>query len=469
MYLGTAGFRYHPAMDRSEPRSNVPPAPVRVVMSSPTWSLNGVNVFSERLARGSRARGVDAAIAITRPDRADPKPLPRPDPRDLLVEFRPRVAFTWGARARAFARFLADGEAFAIRDGAAGLATGTTIHLPNYDYEHSVASALLPPEVVVVGIVHSDDPEHYDHLRRLGRYWNGVVAVSRAIADRILAEGLAPAGRLRTIPYGVECDDAPAERTRRDEKGDAGAPGARRPLRAIYAGRIARAQKRAFDLIAIEREMRARGVAFELTVAGGGPDEAAFREAAREPIAEGTIRMAGILDAGALAKAYRASDVFLLVSEFEGLPIAMLEAMGRGCAPLASAIASGVPEVVRDGANGLLAPVGDVAAFADRLARLAGDAEELERLRRAAHASVRSGPFGVEAMTDSYLAFFAELAAEARAGGFARPSPGAFPPPGSLPAMWRYLVPEPMRPASDRLARLLRRPRASSGAGRATR
>src|SRR4026208_2199062 len=55
------------------------------------------------------------------------------------------------------------------------------IYIPNYDYNFSCVAPKLSKRVAICGIVHSDDPVHYDHFLRLKDYWNGIVAVSDAI------------------------------------------------------------------------------------------------------------------------------------------------------------------------------------------------------------------------------------------------------------------------------------------------
>jgi glycosyltransferase involved in cell wall biosynthesis len=66
-----------------------------------------------------------------------------------------------------------------------------------------------------------------------------------------------------------------------------------------------------------------------------------------------------------------AFDVFALSSRNEGLPISLLEAMAAGVPSVATSV-GGVPEVVTDGHDGLLAPAGDAAVLADAISRLLG-------------------------------------------------------------------------------------------------
>jgi glycosyltransferase involved in cell wall biosynthesis len=62
----------------------------------------------------------------------------------------------------------------------------------------------------------------------------------------------------------------------------------------------------------------------------------------------------------------QAMDIFMMSSEFEGLPIALLEAMSMGCMP-ACTKAGGIPELVRDNTNGILVPVDDPLLLVERL------------------------------------------------------------------------------------------------------
>src|SRR4029077_20989023 len=78
-----------------------------------------------------------------------------------------------------------------------------------------------------------------------------------------------------------------------------------------------------------------------------------------------------------------AMDVFALPSLWEGLPLALILAMGAGRPVVATRLA-GIPEVVSDGETGLLVPPGDATALGSAIARLYGDAVLRARLGAAA-------------------------------------------------------------------------------------
>ena len=80
------------------------------------------------------------------------------------------------------------------------------------------------------------------------------------------------------------------------------------------------------------------------------------------------------------------AQVALLVTNWEGFPLSILEAMRAGLPVVASSV-GGVGESVRDGETGYLVPRGDVGVLRERIGRLLGSAEL--RTRLGAHARTR--------------------------------------------------------------------------------
>ena len=396
---------------------------IPVFVTSPTWQMNGVNVFAMNLVLGLVERGFDARVVLTDPDRSESIPMPRPSGLPV-EELRSAGGDGVVQRWRRLIRFLESER--------------PCVYVPNYDWHTSCVAPRLPRDVAIVGIIHSDDPRHYEDLVRLGHTWNAVVAVSQRIAER--ARELLPsaASRLSVIPYGTRMPPP----TLREDGG---------PLRVIYSGLLKQAQKRILDIPRIAEEVLRKDVPLRLTFAGGGVDESRVHEACRELRAQGVVRFAGILAPEALAGELAGHDVLLMTSEFEGLPNALLEGMAHGLVPVVSDVESGIPEVVRDGENGFIVPVGDVAAFADRLAALHEDRVLLGRMGAAARATMEGGPYRLGCMVESYAEVIERVYGEAVRGSFARPR-GRILPPAELRPVWRHYVPQSLR----RLARRLR-------------
>ena len=115
------------------------------------------------------------------------------------------------------------------------------------------------------------------------------------------------------------------------------------------------------------------------------------------------------------------ADVFVMPSLWEGLPMAVLEAMVAGKAIIASRIA-GIPEAIVDGRDGLLVPPGQVTPLADALRQLIVDAER--RASLGAMAARRANEdFTIGVMTSRYEQLYAS--AYSRRLGSARRAMGA--------------------------------------------
>lgn len=99
------------------------------------------------------------------------------------------------------------------------------------------------------------------------------------------------------------------------------------------------------------------------------------------------------------------ADIFVMPSLWEGLPMAVLEAMVARKAIVASAIA-GIPEAIVDGREGLLVPPGEVAPLADALRLVLTDPRRREALGDAAAARADTD-FTVAVMADRYEALYA--------------------------------------------------------------
>jgi glycosyltransferase involved in cell wall biosynthesis len=124
-----------------------------------------------------------------------------------------------------------------------------------------------------------------------------------------------------------------------------------------------------------------------LVVAGEGPDRDALERRAAELELDGRVRFLGGVPRGVVLRLFRAADASLLPSAWENFPHSVVESLAVGCPVIATAV-GGVPEVVRDGENGLLVGPGDPEALAQAIARFFGDRALRAKLSDAAAPSV---------------------------------------------------------------------------------
>lgn len=105
---------------------------------------------------------------------------------------------------------------------------------------------------------------------------------------------------------------------------------------------------------------------------------------------------------------YSVFDLLVMPSMYEGLPLALLEAMAAGC-PVVASLTGGIPEAVSDGVEGFLVEPGSAQVFARHIAALAGDPGLRATMGRAAEA--RAGrQFGREAMITGMENLYVRLA-----------------------------------------------------------
>jgi hypothetical protein len=102
-----------------------------------------------------------------------------------------------------------------------------------------------------------------------------------------------------------------------------------------------------------------------------------------------------------------------LLSDYEGTPVAVMEAMAAGVVPICSWSRSGIPELVEDGVTGLI--VQDRDADVVRAVRQLREQEHFwSRLSAAARERIRNG-FSQEVVTSRWLEFLKKLSSSAKA------------------------------------------------------
>ena len=211
---------------------------------------------------------------------------------------------------------------------------------------------------------------HHQAFRRVLDHAGALLIGGESFAAEVSARMGVPASRFTRVPGAVD--------TTRFKPGHEVGGIAARP-RLLYHGRVDR-RKGVLDFIAALDLLRARGLAFEATVSGIGPDtEAAQDMAARLRFAPPALQFTGASDYAETPAVYAQADIFSSPTHAEGFSNTILEAMAAGL-PVASCAVVGVVDCLRNDDNGLLTTAGDVAAHAEALARLMQDASLRRRI-----------------------------------------------------------------------------------------
>lgn len=169
------------------------------------------------------------------------------------------------------------------------------------------------------------------------------------------------------------------------------------PTRVLAVGSLL--ECKGFDLlIAAAGRLNRRGLAMDVTIAGGGPEEARLRARAREEGVEDRVRFVGFVTQRELLPLYQGSDLFVLPAILEqhwGIPNVLVEALACGIPVVTTALPS-LPELVVDGVSGLVAKNRDPDDLAEKIERLAGDAELRHRMGEAGRRHV-AARFNIDA------------------------------------------------------------------------
>jgi glycosyltransferase involved in cell wall biosynthesis len=147
-----------------------------------------------------------------------------------------------------------------------------------------------------------------------------------------------------------------------------------------------------FDLISVGRLVEIKGYPLllqavaqltlegrdvRLTLAGDGPDRASLEAQARQLGIAGRVVFAGWKNQEQLRELYLNSDLCVLSSFAEGVPVVLMEAMASGVPCIAPRI-NGIPELIRDGIDGLLFTASDIQELVDAIGKLL-DSPEMRR------------------------------------------------------------------------------------------
>ncbi len=258
-----------------------------------------------------------------------------------------------------------------------------------------VVTTLHGTDVTLVGM----DPSYLPITRFSIEKSDGVTSISEHLR-RQTRDVLGVQHDIRVIPNSVNCQ---IYRPERDAE-----------LRSRYAHpdeKILihlsnfRPVKRVLDCVQAFANIAPR-VPSRLLMVGDGPDRAPAEMLARELGIDDRVVFLG--KQMRVAHLLPIADVMLVPSEMESFGLAALEAMACGVPAVVSNV-GGLPEVVTDGADGLLVPVGDTAALSDAALRLLQDAPLHARLAAAARRTAETR-FPTTAVVPQYEAFYREIA-----------------------------------------------------------
>lgn len=205
-----------------------------------------------------------------------------------------------------------------------------------------------------------------------------------------------PAEKLALAPYRLDATWSSSPDVRKP----------RLPVRIVYCARLEPEQKRAHWLAEVIPLAKAQGLHLHWDIVGDGPSLpllekrlASFRD---------TVTFHGWQDRAAMQHVHSQADIFFLCSRWEGLPVAMAEAMTRGLASVVPSGPGGMEYAVRLRDSGWLYDAANPRACVEALAIACADLDLLHRKKLAAATTTRE-ILSEEFVTNSLLQLEARL------------------------------------------------------------
>jgi colanic acid/amylovoran biosynthesis glycosyltransferase len=276
---------------------------------------------------------------------------------------------------------------------------GADVFVPNYSVPGYFAARFLRESgVLTIGTLHSDDPYYHDIVDIFvsgQSQWrlSGVVSVSEYLSTlvRKRINGNLP---VLHAPYGAPIPKRVAR-------------WAPNRFRMIYSGRFVVHQKKIHRVVAAmgaatRKVLKAEGILY-----GDGPERQKIEQSLKAW--KGRVQIGGLLKPSEMQPALLGGQAFVLLSDFEGLSIALMEAMACGLVPIVSSMRSGVTDLIDNGVTGVVVPPDNPSAFASAVEKLASDRHLWKKLSNAAREAVIEKGFTMENCADRWVKFLDDL------------------------------------------------------------
>jgi colanic acid/amylovoran biosynthesis glycosyltransferase len=220
------------------------------------------------------------------------------------------------------------------------------VFVPNYMIPALYAARWIKAAgIPTIGVLHNDDAEYRsiqaEFVFGQPEYQlSAIVPVSQTLEQQVLDRSpktiqvdRIPCG----VPFPAQTTHSPSDR-----------------FKLVYVGRLSEEQKRISEVTqALCRAVR-EVPGTEAVIYGSGPAEASVKQILHTQGAGLPIRYAGRVDSDQMQAQLLENHAIVLLSDYEGLPVALMEAMACGVVPICSRIESGIPELVTDRVNGML-------------------------------------------------------------------------------------------------------------------
>jgi colanic acid/amylovoran/stewartan biosynthesis glycosyltransferase WcaL/AmsK/CpsK len=236
--------------------------------------------------------------------------------------------------------------------------------------------------------------------RRLFNCGDVFIAISPYNYNNLLNLGL-DASKIVYHPVGIDLKQFAYKRP-------AGAAEEGRPIRVLTVARLVQEKGLAYGIHAVRETLqRLPGLNLKYNIIGSGPLDAELTALIRSLKLEEVVYLRGAKNQSQIVAAYKQSDIFLLPSVAEALPVAVMEAQAVGL-PVVATMVGSMNKIVLDGETGFCVPPSDADALADRLCFLIDHPEIWPKMGQLGRRHVENN-FNIDTLNDRLLDLYVQL------------------------------------------------------------
>ncbi len=254
------------------------------------------------------------------------------------------------------------------------------------------AAAGIADKYPMIGVLHGDQDVYYNLAKKYEQQLSICVCVSNRIKQTAERKVIAMATRkLFRIPCGINLPAfAPYEKTTET-------------IRLIFIGRLTDYEKRAADLVSICSLLHQQSIAFHLDIVGNDDDSAKdFTERFTSAGVGDLVSFHGWQNGPAVQQLLNKSDVLLLTSNSEGMPLVMMEALASGCAFTGTRV-SGIEDFEHLPAAAKCVMVYKIGDIDDAVLKIKKSTAVPARERQLAARKLAEAEFSMQACVDKYF------------------------------------------------------------------
>ena len=202
-----------------------------------------------------------------------------------------------------------------------------------------------PFNIPVIGVMHSNDTFYHGVITKFihGKSKNQlsiVVSVSEYISS------ICESQNTKTQLLNIPCGTPKVENSTSQESQEA--------LKVIYAGRLAVQQKQILKLTKAFCDASKVNSNLEFSIYGDGDQEPSIKKLIKDEKASKNVILFKALPPSQIIRKIQEHHVFTLMSDYEGMPLALMEAMACGLVPVCLQETSGINEIIEHGVNGFI-------------------------------------------------------------------------------------------------------------------